>query len=124
MKYLDTPWGEADYKHVLVWAAGPHGEPLEMVIDVMTPGHGGIGVLREAVDMVLSPEARAYGIWDGRYLWFEEDCMAVIPLYEIAPARAKKYAEQADEEVMAELLKSLVRWNPEYLKERGIQVAA
>lgn len=124
MRNLDTPWGEVDYMHVLVWAGGPDGLPVEMVIDVTTPSNGGIGVLREAVDTVLSPTAKAYGEWMGRYLWFE-DCLAAIPLYEIAPARARWNAGiSTDEEVMAQLLKSLSKWNPEYLKERGIQGAA
>lgn len=92
---MNTPWGEADSitKHA------------EGIIEVSTPGHGGIGISGEAAKQ-LSAQAKAIAIHSGDTWWFEEDCdwaVAVAEFPEVFSDRNKEFA-----------IESLARWNPDY----------
>lgn len=99
---MHTPWGESDYTRRL--ARG--------VVEVTTPGHGGIGVTPLAAQR-LTPEARALAEQYGGRYWYEEDCKWAIVAYElpelfpdVEPGRA---------------LEVVSRWHAEYLLVRGIE---
>ena len=78
-----SPWGPID-EEVFI-APG---------IDlVSTPSHGGARVTRDAA-ILLSPEARKCGFWEGGYIWFEEDCCEQVVLRELMDQ--KKWTPPAD----------------------------
>ena len=104
-----TPWGNSDsekrYERGLTW--------------VGTPSHGGFLVGKAYAQKHLTPAAVAEGKPFGQYIAYEEDCDAAIILYEL-PATREGFSNVTD----SDLLLSLSRWHPEYLKARGIAATA
>src|SRR5262245_34685106 len=72
-----TPWGKADV--VRTFARG--------VVEVSTPGHGGIGIsVSVANSACLSFAARAKAEVKANTFWFEEDCRWAIAAWELGPS--------------------------------------
>ncbi len=68
-----SPWGKVQTSKQL----------CEDVYQVSTAGHGGVMVLRTAVDKLLSPAAQQYGFVDGPWHCYEEDCDAPVAILEL-----------------------------------------
>src|SRR3990167_9593995 len=69
---LPTPWGKADSVYKI----------CDRVLEVNTPGHGGILVGKAAARRLLSPKAQAVGFEWAQYIAFEEDCNWAGVVYE------------------------------------------
>ena len=67
-----SPWGEVQ-NYTLI-AKG--------IFDVNTASHGGILILTEYADHLLTEDARKCGSVCGCYLCFEEDCAAPVAIRE------------------------------------------
>lgn len=67
-----SPWGEVQHLETLY--PGIH--------LITTPGHGGI-MVEWPTYLELSPAARKCGFYEGRCLWFEEDCCEQVVLREL-----------------------------------------
>lgn len=98
-----SPWGTVDQCKTL----------YPGVFEVTTARHGGIMVRREVAMNLLSKEALKIGFVEGLYHCYEEDCDAVIVIWElldqglIAP---DEYCDFID--VM------IKHWHPEYWQAR------
>ena len=68
-----SPWGEVQ-SYTLI-AKG--------IFEVNTATHGGVLILREYAEHLLTEEARKCGFEYGRYLCFEEDCAAPVAKREL-----------------------------------------
>ena len=71
-KAMPTPWGKADYVHHI----------CKGVVEVGTPGHGGILVGKAVARKLLSPKGQAIGREWNQYLAYEEDCDWSLFAYE------------------------------------------
>jgi hypothetical protein len=69
----ESPWGEVQTCKELVTGA----------YSVSTASHGGIMAVVEEAEELFSPDARACGFVEGRYLCFEEDCDAQVVILEL-----------------------------------------
>ena len=106
-----SPWGEVQ-NYTLI-AKG--------IFDVNTASHGGILILSEYADHLLTEDARKCGSVCGCYLCFEEDCAAPVAIRELldngimkAPVN-EHYKEGEYSEIINGCIK---RWNPEYWQAR------
>lgn len=68
-----SPWGEVQHCETLCPGA----------YQVSTAGHGGVMVDMRIVDKTLSEAAQKCGFREGRFLCFEEDCDALVPVREL-----------------------------------------
>jgi hypothetical protein len=100
-----SPWGEIDDLH----------KYEEGVFNVGTPSHGGVMIHEEIAPYILSKEAIKRAERYGKWLAYEEDCEAAIPLYEM-PEHWEKLSDNG-----SSLFKSLSAWDADYLLERGIE---
>lgn len=104
----NSPWGTIQSQVVL--ARG--------VRWVNTASHGGFLISHRFANAHLSPAAVKRGKEWGAYLAFEEDCDAMIILFETrAFDDALGYTKNHD----VERLKGLSHWHADYLLERGIE---
>lgn len=87
------------------------------VFDVETSCHGGFLVDKHTAQTFLTPVARRHGNPVGSFLAYEEDCDAMIVLFEHPELLSRRVTKK----VMNELLTSLEDWNPTYLAERKIK---
>lgn len=102
-----SPWGEVQ-SYTLI-AKG--------IFDVNTASHGGVLILREYAEHLLTEEARKCGFEYGRYLCFEEDCAAPVAKRElldkgILEAPINEFFKEG--EYSKVINGSIKRWNPEY----------
>ena len=104
-----TPWGQSDYTEQL--------EPG--VLRVGTPSHGGLMITRTYAEKHLSPEARERGMSCGIYLAYEEDCNWCIAAYELKHLWPQLF-RNCNIDPWDHLLRSLSRWNLDYLRARAI----
>jgi hypothetical protein len=103
---MNTPWGKSDSKITL--APG--------VSFVTTPSHGGFAVTPTAALHYLSTAAVARAAKYSNYYFFEEDCDALIVLFELPQALRIKYPGVPTKD---SLVKSLSIWHADYLIEVG-----
>ena len=102
-----SPWGEVQ-SYTLI-AKG--------IFDVNTATHGGVLILREYAEHLLTEEARKCGFEYGRYLCFEEDCAAPVVKRElldkgILEAPINEFFKEGE---YSEVINgSIKRWYPEY----------
>ena len=102
-----SPWGEVQ-SYTLI-AKG--------IFDVNTASHGGVLILREYAEHLLTEEARKCGFEYGRYLCFEEDCAAPVAKRElldngILEAPVNEFFKEGE---YSEVINcSIKRWYPEY----------
>ena len=102
-----TPWGEVQ-SYTLI-AKG--------IFDVNTASHGGVLILREYAEQLLTEDARKCGFEYGRYLCFEEDCAAPVVKRElldkgILEAPVNEFFKEGE---YSEVINgSIKRWYPEY----------
>ena len=102
-----SPWGEVQ-SYTLI-AKG--------IFDVNTASHGGVLILREYAEHLLTEEARKCGFEYGCYLCFEEDCAAPVAKRElldkgILEAPVNEFFKEG--EYSAVINGSIKRWYPEY----------
>ena len=115
-----SPWGAIQYSEELY--TGVH--------MVSTASHGGIMILREIANTLLTRQVQKYGSWYCNYLCFEEDCDAPILIRELLDkglmtAPVNEYYKPGEYEDCID--RSLQCWHPEYwnlrckriLKERN-----
>jgi len=107
-----SPWGKI--QTTKVYARG--------LRDVSTASHGGFMVSRGLAERILSKAAQKRGMeWHG-YLCYEEDCDWAIVVMELT-LYWERIFENASEDIKlnpyAYLVKSLSRWNADYLLDRG-----
>jgi len=102
-----TPWGQADYQYQL--APG--------VSFVNTPGHGGFLIGFKAAEKYLTLAAINSAEPFGKFLAFEEDCLASIVVFE-HPEWGTMLGMKVDPK---ELFESISYWTPNYLRLRGIE---
>ncbi len=108
MRKISTPWGLSDRLDVLISINGK-----AKVIEVSTPGHGGIGVWH---DHPMQDYFKAGMKPTDGWLWYEEDCDWAIPALAF-PEVFPKYQEMAK--------KSLANHYPEiYEKHFGVKLTA
>lgn len=106
-----SPWGEVQ-SYTLI-AKG--------IFDVNTDFHGGVLILKEYAEQLLTEEARKCGFAYGRYFCFEEDCAAPVAKRElldkgIMKAPVNEYYKEGE---YSEIINGYIkRWNPEYWKSR------
>ena len=110
-----SPWGEVQ-NYTLI-AKG--------IFDVNTASHGGILILTEYADHLLTEDARKCGSVCGCYLCFEEDCAAPVALRELMDRglmEAPVNNHFAPGEYSRIIDESLQRWYPDYWKdhEKGL----
>ena len=106
-----SPWGEVQ-NYTLI-AKG--------IFDVNTASHGGILILTEYADHLLTEDARKCGSVCGCYLCFEEDCAAPVAIRELLDKGIMKAPvnEHYKEGEYSEIINGCItRWNPEYWKAR------
>ncbi len=68
-----SPWGEIQTLDLL--CAGAY--------SVSTASHGGVMIIGNMADKLLSVSAQKIGFWEGGYLCFEEDCAVPIAIREL-----------------------------------------
>jgi hypothetical protein len=113
---MNSPWGQIDHTHPVTRG----------VAWVGTPGHGGLRVSRGFAEVHLTPQARAKGIEQGGYYWFEEDCRYAVACWELLwlfpaivgnalhpPASALQWRNN--------LYPVISRYDPDYFLARGIE---
>lgn len=106
-----SPWGEVQ-NYTLI-AKG--------IFDVNTASHGGILILTEYADHLLTEDARKCGSVCGCYLCFEEDCAAPVAIRELLDKGIMKAPvnEHYKEGEYSEIINGCIkRWNPEYWQTR------
>ena len=106
-----SPWGEVQ-NYTLI-AKG--------IFDVNTASHGGILILTEYADHLLTEDARKCGSVCGCYLCFEEDCAAPVAIRELLDKGIMKAPvnEHYKEGEYSEIINGCIkRWNPEYWQVR------
>ena len=106
-----SPWGEVQ-SYTLI-AKG--------IFDVNTASHGGILILTEYADHLLTEDARKCGSVCGCYLCFEEDCAAPVAIRELLDKGIMKAPvnEHYKEGEYSEIINGCIkRWNPEYWQAR------
>ena len=102
-----SPWGEVQ-NYTLI-AKG--------IFDVNTASHGGILILTEYADHLLTEDARKCGSVCGCYLCFEEDCDAPVAIRELLDKgfmKAPVNGHFKESEYSACINDSIKRWNPDY----------
>ena len=110
-----SPWGPV--QHCSILCSG--------VFEVDTARHGGIMVLRSAVDDVLSKPAQDCGFWENGYLCFEEDADAQIVLRELLDQHWIEAPERFTPSEYDTLInQSIEHWHPDYWayhKSKGME---
>jgi len=98
---IQTPWGKSQHSREI--AVG--------VVFYSTSSHGGIRVSKEKAEM-LSPQARELGwaFYSDGALWYEEDCLYAVPLYDVP-----EWGEAA-KCIRAGLENTIRGWYPEYFE--------
>ena len=104
-----SPWGEVQ-SYTLI-AKG--------IFDVNTASHGGILILTEYADHLLTEDARKCGSVCGCYLCFEEDCAAPVAIRElldkgIMKAPVNQYYKEG--EYSATIDGVIAAWHKDYLQ--------
>lgn len=100
------------------WGKIQHSERVTRGVRVVsTAGHGGIMVTRNFAERHFSAAARARGLPHGDHLCYEEDCKYSIVLWEM---RNMGLAHAMFQVIEEDVIKSLSRWNPDYLMEVGV----
>lgn len=107
---MNTPWGMSDYR--IQYARG--------FWEVKTPNHGGFMVSKGFAEKNLSKAAIKRGMEFGNYLCFEEDCDYAIIVFELMQYWDQIFTEDNPQKIYNQTLKSLSRWNSDYLQEMGI----
>jgi hypothetical protein len=82
-------------------------------------GHGGFRVSKVYAEKNLSLAALKRGLWEGNYIYFEEDCASYIIMLEIRTACTSEAFGNAP--TYEEIIKSLSRNYADYLVEKGIE---
>jgi len=111
------------YKPLSPWGYAQQVRRVCDGIDIIsTASHGGVRVCDDA-KTILSSSCLERGVRLGKYLYFEEDCDAAIPLYELLSLGFHHAIDGNDERYRDNLYRSIMRWNPQYLqaleKEQG-----
>lgn len=103
----NTPWGKSQNSTQIARGLTFHS----------TAGHGGFLVSKGYAEKHLTPSALKRAVVWGSYYAFEEDCAAAIVEFELPYTRVlyTNFQEVTDEKVF----KTLSRWYPDYLIERG-----
>lgn len=106
-----------------LWGKIEHSFPLVRGVRlVLTSGHGGIIVSKKFAEKNLSESALKRGVVYGNYYSYEEDCDFAIPLFEIRKAWDNYFNKEMDYyEKEQHLIRSLSRWNADYLLEIGVE---
>jgi uncharacterized protein DUF7007 len=105
---VNTIWGKSDNKITLARGLSWVG----------TPSHGGFAITVKAAQQYLTNAAIARGERRGAYLFYEEDCLASIILYELPQALRLKWSTSVP--TREALVESLSNWNADYLLEVGV----
>lgn len=106
---MSSPWGKVQSSTSL----------MRGVREVSTSGHGGIMVTKKFADENLSEAAVKRGIPYGNYVCFEEDCDAAMVVWEIPEIWHLFNPNKA--EIKNSLIENLSAFNPDYLREMGIE---
>jgi hypothetical protein len=104
---MNTIWGKSDSKITLARGLSWVG----------TPSHGGFAITTKAAQQYLTNAAIQRGERRGAYLFYEEDCLADIVLYERPQVLRLKWSTSVP--TKESLIKSLSAWNADYLLEVG-----
>ena len=107
----NSPWGEIQTYQFLTKGA----------FFVNTASHGGVLVVKDLSDCLLSKEAQLYAFPFCGYLCYEEDCDAPIAIRELLDkkfikAPVNQYYKAGEYE--AAINDSLQQWHPEYWQAR------
>lgn len=106
-----SPWGKVQNYRLLTRGA----------FFVSTASHGGILIMADLADRLLSKEAQECGFMERPYLCFEEDCDAPVAIRElldkgIIKAQVDDYYKKGEYEKA--INDSLQVWHPEYWQAR------
>jgi len=104
-----SPWGTIT--HVTQHERG--------ISTVSTAGHGGIRIAFGYAEKHLSKQALSRGIIQGKYYFFEEDCLYAIPLWELPFLWSSLWPNQSHDQVKENLLFAISLWNADYLISIG-----
>jgi hypothetical protein len=104
---VNTIWGKSDSKINLARGLSWVG----------TPSHGGFAITVKAAQQFLTNAAIQRGERRGAYLFYEEDNLAAIVLYELPQALRLKWSTSVP--TKESLIKSLSTWNADYLIQVG-----
>jgi hypothetical protein len=104
---VNTIWGKSDSKITLARGLSWVG----------TPSHGGFAITVKAAQQFLTNAAIQRGERRGAYLFYEEDNLAAIVLYELPQALRLKWSTSVP--TKESLIKSLSTWNADYLIQVG-----
>lgn len=96
-----SPWGKIQYSH-------NYGKGIRAV---STSSHGGFMLTEDAAHRFLSISARNLALKYQNYYCFEEDCDALIVMYEIPVTRGDAF--------FGDIVKGLSRWHPDFLIGHG-----
>lgn len=112
---LSTPWGRAQQCPIIMWGPAADGQPVPLLWQVHTAGHGGTRVHRELAARFLHGIPKACHSYGGSRLWYEEDCESSVPLYIFYNGLSSDCWLVRDEEPFPRehLLDSVRRWLPE-----------
>lgn len=107
----ESPWGKVQNCKELVTG----------VYSVSTASHGGIMAVVEEAEELFSPDARACGFVEDRYLCFEEDCDAPVAIRELMDKKLftppiNEFFREGEYETCID--RSLKSYHPEYMKKR------
>jgi hypothetical protein len=106
---VNTIWGKSDSKITLARGLSWVG----------TPSHGGFAITVKAAQQYLTNAAIQRGERRGTYLFYEEDNLAAIVLYELPQALRLKWSTSVP--TKEALVESLSCWNADYLLQIGVQ---
>ncbi len=76
-----TPWGKAQHTDIIMWAVDDTGQPVPVLWQVHTAGHGGTRVHRDLAARFLNGLPKACHSYGGSRLWYEEDSESCVPLF-------------------------------------------
>lgn len=111
-----SPWGHVQYVERLC-----NSTLWNSIVFISTASHGGVRVHDDRdTRAVLSKSCLKRAEKLGDYLYFEEDCDAALPLYELVSLGLCHAPDGNDESYKDKLYRNIAKYNPQYLKERGI----
>lgn len=106
---MSSPWGKIQTVRTLVRGVA--------VVD--TAGHGGLRVSKGFAKERLSGNARSYGTEYGGYLFFEEDCLFPIAMWDLPDLWKIMWPLKSIETIKDELRKSISLYYPDVLIAKG-----
>lgn len=108
-----SPWGHVDRQQT--YAPG--------IVEVSTPGHGGLMIREDVALARLSEASRKRGMRYNGYVCFEEDVQWQIAIWELSdiwPAYFRHAPAEMAADPRSYLLRTLSSWQADFLLEIGV----